>query len=256
MTRKLSTIHHFSCSGGTLISKCLSCMPDTMLISEIHPYNIGPIKFNPFDPVHQLFSQGVVEKDEHLLGEIFKSRIDQTYNIAAQRDMNLLIRDHTHSDYLMTKSQDKIRHKSVLKLLSYFYQIKSVVTLRNPIDSYLSLLKNGWAGSVSGFDDYCFRFQTMLDDYRGARFYLYEDFCESPDSVLQDMCSHLNIKFSEDYKSKFYLKQLTGDSGRGKTITEIKPLSRREYTAEFMAEVKSSKYFSNIKKVFPSYDID
>ena len=32
-------IHHFACSGGTLISRCLSSMPNVFLLSEVHPHS-------------------------------------------------------------------------------------------------------------------------------------------------------------------------------------------------------------------------
>ena len=32
-------IHHFACSGGTLVSKCLSVMPNVFLLSEVHPHS-------------------------------------------------------------------------------------------------------------------------------------------------------------------------------------------------------------------------
>ena len=31
-------IHHLACSGGTLISKCISAMPNVYLLSEVHPF--------------------------------------------------------------------------------------------------------------------------------------------------------------------------------------------------------------------------
>ena len=47
----LRTIHHFACTGGTVISKCLAALPQVMLISEINPINRHSSKFNPSHPV-------------------------------------------------------------------------------------------------------------------------------------------------------------------------------------------------------------
>ena len=41
----IRTIHHLACTGGTLISKCISSMPETALISEINPMNRFPCQF-------------------------------------------------------------------------------------------------------------------------------------------------------------------------------------------------------------------
>ncbi|WP_112478442.1 hypothetical protein [Vibrio variabilis] len=34
----IRVIHHLACSGGTLVSKCISAMPNVYLLSEIHPF--------------------------------------------------------------------------------------------------------------------------------------------------------------------------------------------------------------------------
>ena len=33
----IRTIHHFACTGGTLISKCIATMPNTQMLSEVDP---------------------------------------------------------------------------------------------------------------------------------------------------------------------------------------------------------------------------
>src|SRR5690606_26210779 len=32
-------VHHFACTGGTLICKCIAAMPNTQLLSEVNPLN-------------------------------------------------------------------------------------------------------------------------------------------------------------------------------------------------------------------------
>jgi len=59
----LRTLHHLSCTGGTLFSKCLASMEQVALLSEVHPFNVGPLRFDSFDPVQQLFSQKLIEQD-------------------------------------------------------------------------------------------------------------------------------------------------------------------------------------------------
>ena len=51
---KLRIIHHLACSGGTLISKCISALPNVYLLSELHPTTTlhmggGRPKFLPAD---------------------------------------------------------------------------------------------------------------------------------------------------------------------------------------------------------------
>lgn len=46
---QIRTIHHFACTGGTLIAKCLASMPNTQFISEIEPHSnmTSKAKFTP-----------------------------------------------------------------------------------------------------------------------------------------------------------------------------------------------------------------
>ena len=94
------TIHHFSCSGGSLISKCISCMDNVFLLSELHPNSFSRLTFNPFDPIHQLL---VKEKNlwtlEKKIDE-FTKRMTQAIDILAKNNFLPVLRDHTHSDYL------------------------------------------------------------------------------------------------------------------------------------------------------------
>ena len=51
---KLRIIHHLACSGGTLISKCLSALPNVYLLSEVHPHtslalDVNKPRYSPTD---------------------------------------------------------------------------------------------------------------------------------------------------------------------------------------------------------------
>ncbi|WP_139788474.1 hypothetical protein [Halomonas sp. BC1] len=56
----LRIIHHFACSGGTLISKCLAAQPNVFLLSELHPttrlaFNEEHALYTPRDITTQAF---------------------------------------------------------------------------------------------------------------------------------------------------------------------------------------------------------
>lgn len=242
----IRTVHHLSCTGGTLISKCIACMPNVALISETHPFVVGKTHFNPIDPIQQLFSQGLVSDKEEALKYVFRSRIEAVSHLSKLEGRVLILRDHTHSDYLGNNAPQNFRLKSVLNCLKYEFDIKSVMTLRNPVDTYLSLKKNGWSNGVKSFDEYCKRIILMLNAYKSTPHYHYEDFCLDPDAILDKICNNLDIEFDPSYKDRFFNKILTGNSGRGKEITEIKPLPHREYDEEYLSEVYASENFKII----------
>ena len=256
MTKQvIRTIHHLSCTGGTLISKCIASMPNIALISETHPFGVGALRFNPFDPVQQLFSQNLLNDKEDALKHVFKSRVQMAYNLCTLNGKLLILRDHTHSDYLAGKEPQGFRLKSVVNCLKYEFDIKSVVTLRNPVDTFLSLEKNGWSKDVKTFDEYCRRIVLMINAYQGVPIYHYEEFCRDPDTVLKNICKDLDIPFDQNYTSMFFTKTLTGDSGRGKEITEIVPLPRREHNKQYLELVGSSSHFQVLRELF-GYEVE
>ena len=64
----IRSIHHFACSGGSLISKCLDVMPSVRLLSELHPnarkhLHTASHKFTPSDVISCAYYAGVNDLD-------------------------------------------------------------------------------------------------------------------------------------------------------------------------------------------------
>ncbi|MDG2560629.1 hypothetical protein P7M34_25440, partial [Vibrio parahaemolyticus] len=158
-------IHHLACSGGTLISKCISAMPNVYLLSEVHPYTDvtqkGKPKCAPTDIV-RLSKYAGIPKQKELATALFKQSIRSTYTHVLNQGGTLVLRDHTHADY---STNEPIPKKSTLvSLLQDEYEIKSILTIRNPIDSYASLVKHGWIHfEPKSFEEYCRRLLILLE---------------------------------------------------------------------------------------------
>lgn len=251
MTAKpiMRTIHHLSCSGGTIISKCLASMPGSIVLSEVNPNPVGCYRFNPFDAVQMLLAQIEEINTAELRQKIFLDRINEVNRIISERGEKLIIRDHTHSDYLIQKSVDQITSKtSVITSLSESYDIKSVLTVRNPLNSFLSLKRTDWAPNVQSFDDYCSRVLLMLNFYEALKcpIYKYEDFCDDPTRILKEICAHIEIDYSDDYANKFHTIKMTGDSGRGKLKTKILKLKTRFIGPQLLSAARKSSSYGEI----------
>ena len=245
----IRTVHHLSCSGGSVISKCIAAMPDVFLLSELHPDYCDELFFNPYDPVQQLLAQTELKFNRKLRRQIFLDRVSMTYQVLLKRNKIMVIRDHTHSDYLKLRSADDIQDTtSLIDVLSEQYNVLSVLTVRNPLDSYISLCKNRWNDAVQSFDDYCTRVLLMLNAYsrKNCSIYRYEDFCQDPDYVMKKICLDLDLTFFDGYKSVFFRIPMTGDSGRGRDFQHITPLQPRTRTKELMSEAERSASFTEI----------
>jgi hypothetical protein len=238
-------IHHFACTGGTLITKCLACSPNVQVLSELDP--LSPMlaqksKFNPTDLI-QLLDHGnrgaTIEDKLHL----FKAAFGAMHGVASRKGLRMLVRDHTHSHFCIG---GRIEQRPTLgQIINDQYEVRSMLTVRHPLDSWLSLVKNGWVTFQPGtLDEYAKRYQAFLDSYPSVVVFKYEDFVVDPDSVLQRMCTELELPFCHDFQSLFVAHRLSGDSGRSSGVIGLR--SRRSISESQAEEVKSSMGFQSL----------
>lgn len=246
----IRVIHHFACSGGSLISKFLSAMPNSYLLSEVHPstdFHINRNKphYAPTDLVSLMRFAGI-EDAQQLSEDIFRLSVKKINENLISLGSHLILRDHTHADFCVENAP---MSSSVIDCLCSDYNIRNIVTIRNPIDSYLSLINNGWVHfRPSSFDEYCSRLCKMLDVYKTVPTFKFEDIVESPISRMKEITQCLNLAFSEDFIDIFDAIKVTGDSGR--TSGDISHRARREYTDDFKEEVAKSEFFKVITAKF------
>lgn len=244
-------IHHLACSGGTLISKCISAMPNVYLLSEVHPYtdlalgNSKP-KYAPSD-ISSLTKYAGVPQQRSLAAKLFKSAIDDVYEHVTKYGGTLVLRDHTHADF--NTDSPIPQTSSLIELLEDSYDVKSVLTIRNPIDAYASLVKNNWVHfTPQTFDEYCKRMLCLLDKFKDKKVYIYDELVNDPISVMQQIVSELDLKFDDTFEDVFDIFKVTGDSGRSSNI--ISPRERATLSADYLEEIKSSKAYDELNTVF------
>ncbi len=253
---KLRIIHHFACSGGTLVSKCLSAMPNVFLLSEVHPHsylqsNKESPQYSPSD-FAKLAIYADVPEHNVLAEKIFVNSVKTSYQHILERGGTLILRDHTHSDYSCGKN---VCNNTVVELLKDDFDIISLVTLRNPIDSYLSLVTNGWVHfQPATFNEYCARLLSFLSHFKKSQIVLYEQIVDAPTSTVNEICHILEIPFDDTFDSIFDVFSVTGGSGR-KTGGVIKPRKRRDISCEIKKQIEMSSNFQVITNKFPCYKL-
>lgn len=244
MATLVRTIHHLSSFGGTVISQCLAAMPGVTVLSEINPMSYRPAGvYNPMTPLEQFQSAHTCLSHTELK-EFFLWQIDLILKKCQQQQLQLLIRDHSHSDFLLRVPR-KIR--SLFEFLKSDYDVQALITIRNPVDAYLSMQVSGF-DLLDSFDLYCQRYLLFADYYSFCPFYRYEDFVDDPDSILQSICNYYCFDFDRDYRTGFNNIQLTGGSGR--KSDSISRFERRSYSSDFEAEVQASASFKLIANRF------
>jgi hypothetical protein len=238
----LRTIHHLACTGGTVISKCLAAMPQVALISEVNPHNRFNCGFEPSNPLLQLERNYRQLSFDEIKAD-FLRQINHVHEICTQDDVDLILRDHSHTDFCMGSKPSEAC--PIVDYLSGGYALRSVVTVRHPLDSYLALLAQGWETqfSPSTLDEYSLRYLAFLDRYTHLPLRRYEDFCADPNPFMEELCDLLEIGYTAEFIVHFGEISLSGDSGR-KGLDGISLRPRREIPEEVAIQADSSQAYA------------
>lgn len=244
-------VHHLACSGGTLISKCIAAMPNTQLISEVDPLSTlqdrraGP-RFAPTDMI-QLLRQSTRGADADLLIDVFLGDLDRVHANAVMRGQRLVLRDHAHSHFCTGAT---IAARPTLRaMVGSRFPVLSVVTVRDPIDSFLALRANKFVHfEPQTYEEYCRRCLAFLDAHEGVPVIRYEDFVDRPQEEMQRICELLALSFSDQFAELFTVFKLTGDSGRKGEDIARRP--RRPLDRELSEQIEASESHQQLRARF------
>jgi len=225
-TEPVRTVHHFACTGGSLISKCLAALPNVQLLSELDPLsthmlNPGKPRFAPTDLVLQLrqSSRGVPEQ---LIIEIFRTELRLVHQAAVQLGQRLVLRDHAHSHFCV--GADVPARLTFRELVQAVFPVRSILTVRHPLDSFASLADNQWLHfSPKDVDEYCRRYLLFLERHDGVPVFRYEDFVSDPKTIMSEACRCLELAYSDGFVDLFSVFRVTGDSGRSTASISDRP---------------------------------
>ena len=253
----LRIIHHWPCSGGTVISKCIAALPNIIFLSEIHPYAYlrfmkeDEKSYLPTDLIQQLsFKRN--GRNSNLCNSAFRGAICEINNSTYQINKILVLRDHSHIDFFVGPLP---RNESLIcQLFADKYDLLRILTVRHPLDSWLSIKKNNWDQSIqfNSFDEFCSRIKYMLKAMKDVPIIYYEKFCVEPNLNVKKICQELKLSFEKSFLNKFHSLTISGDSGRGGKI--IKPRERRESSMELKKEIHNSQNYIDICRLL-NYDI-
>lgn len=242
------TLHQMACTGGTLFSKCIAAMPNVQLLSEVEPLSTmqwtpGEPRFAPTDLL-LLMRQGTRGVREEVLVRMFQAALQVAHADAAANGQRLVLRDHANSRYGVPVAE---RRQGLRDAVAGVLPVLSLVLVRHPLDSYLSLLENRWDFLGSGLDGYCAQYLAFLDDHDGLPLLRYEDFVRDPERRLREACAHLQLRYSGHFLQMFDIFRLSGDSGRAGSV--IGPRLRREAPdPAIAAEQQSSIHYQMLLK--------
>jgi hypothetical protein len=94
-------------------------------------------------------------------------------------------------------------------------------------------------------DEYCRRYIAFLHAYEGVPVLKYESFVAAPHEVMRNVCSLLEIPYSDQFIDLFSVFILTGESGRRSNFIEYKP--RRPVSEQLSKEMHHSYHYQALR---------
>jgi hypothetical protein len=239
---KIPIIYSFARSGGTLINRCLGCIPGNIVLSEVNPHaSLVPIevqardwfKLLPYSDFYE-FSKKTYADKIYLLAEA-----------ARQQDSHLIIRDWTTINFLDRASDDIYAPSMVLEQELYLekngFNIYPIVLARRSADVYESLtrtFKHLRNLSIKEFGNCYLDYVQKVSKYQ---VFHYEFFCLEPAKEFKRMCDVLGVNYSDTFVTEFSkFTYCTGDNtlpkpSRGGQIGKITVMESNQGSESYIA---------------------
>lgn len=230
---KIRIIHSLSRSGGTIICRCLGCMKNIILLSEINPHGAQWSEYNPLDQAHNWFKLLLpedVQKIKEQGGISFDEAIELINRRCLDKELVLVIRDWSHLDFFaipFLPSPSYLLSTSLALNNKFDVIAKSIV--RHPIDQWLSIRMLDVLKGKLALADFLKGYLRFAEYGKKIGFIRFEDFTMNPEREMESLCSQLSIPFDPTFIGKWSgYTTITGDnySERGYR-REIKPMPRR-----------------------------
>jgi hypothetical protein len=239
-------LHHFACTGGTVISKCLAAMPAVVFLSEIDPlstvWTTIPGQFTPADLIRQL-RYGRQQQENDVLVEMFLASLSVLHKATKQRGQRIVLRDHPHSQFCL--NLDWATRPTVREMIETQHPVRAVITARHPLASYLSLSHNKWISfAPATLDEYALRYHAFLDRHAETAIILYEDFVKNTEATLKQICQVLDIPYAPGTPTLISALKVSGDSGRSGDVIEARP--KRSVPDAIRAEMNNSPAYHRL----------
>ena len=243
---------HAACTGGSLVYRILVSRFNFLGVSEIsHAYTPKKKMYSPLDPELQMYTQGILNDEQ--FADIFFKRVKNCELISKKAHKPLLIREHSHRYYF--NPNRKIGLTSVSWINDTFSreentQLKCLISVRDPIDSWLGLRTNFPKESSYSFEEYCSKYLVFIDMARRTPchyIFKYEDIILKPDSILKDIENFLDLKIENYSSDTTYTIPSTGNSGRQSEGIFIRP--RRPYTRGLVEAAKHSISYMELCRI-------
>ena len=140
------------------------------------------------------------------------------------------MRSHSHVDFFCGGLAAE--EPMVSRCLRPKAELLELVTVRHPLDSWLSMQRMMWHEHFAGsdFSHFCKRAIKMLEACENIPWVRYEEFSLNPEAVMDVICKILKLENRSGYWGEVDANiKLSGDSGRSSETIGIR---RRPHTGK------------------------
>lgn len=242
-------LHNLARSGGTVIGKCLGCMKNVYLLSEIHPQ--GSNRFNPIKQAHDwhgLLDQETISEISKQGGISFPEAIRIIDLECRKRDGYLVLRDWAHLDFMAVPFLPEPRYYFLLEeVLKSSFDLRQFAIVRHPVDEWLSLRKLAILNGKLNLDAYMEGYFRFAEHAVRIGYVRYEDFTKEPEKIMKQLCDMLQIDFDPDFIHQWHdYDKITGDvrqSSRGSKLRQIVPLKRAPMESGLLEKFHNNRHY-------------
>ena len=211
-------LHHWACSGGTIISRSIASLPKVLLLSEVHPLahlrlTIEGPEYCPTDLIRQVCLNHN-HRDPILCLAMWNGAIDSLQREAQSQGLSLVLRSHSHIDFFTGPFTADTSFVS--NSLAPRHRLLELFSVRHPLDSWISMTKMGWDKHFRfhSFSEFCRRGIAMTQSLVNVPVLRYEEFTLEPENSMKFISNLLELCYDQDHLLKLESISLSGNSGR------------------------------------------
>jgi hypothetical protein len=255
-------LHNLARSGGTVIGKCLGCMPEVFLLSEIHQ-DVMTMYPNDTHPITQALNWGLITLQE-LEGKRL-TIIDAVQLIeekCTSHNKKLVIRDFAYLDFIGMPIVKPPSFKLMLaEILSHNFEVIQFAIVRHPVDQWLSMINSTPIFLKVSLDVYLRGYLEFGKQIQSFGFIRYEDFVKEPEKQMQHLCYKLRLRFDRTFVARWSsYNKITGDldhkKSRAAGSQSIAQLPRRPMDEELKKQFRNNSHYREAIKLLGYGDIE
>ncbi len=189
-------VHHLFKPGNTGLATLLSSMPNTYVVSDLHPHDMQ-CDSNPLSHLAYSLQQSNIPEASTISEDLFVDLVLKVYEQLNKLGSNLILFDNLLTNFYQNERRDL---KSIVDLLGNEFQIESLLVINEPIETFewLHSLNLGHNFDFS-FQEYCSIMLDFINNFTGKATVKYSEIRSLSANSVNDICNKLDLPYCDNY---------------------------------------------------------